>query len=396
PAPLSWSVPGVLADLFQPIVPTTNAGYLVGKTWKVFEKLSTLYIKGDLNHALTDDVTLRGNIGLQLVHTDQSSSSTFFNEATNSPSPISDGKTFNDVLPAANFVFQLPAQQAVRLGVAKEVARARMDQLAASYDFSISNSTGIPSANVGNPRLDPWRADAVDISYEKYFANKGYVSVAGFYKNLKTYIYNLTVDGYDFSQYTSQVPQATFPVPIQPDGFLTLPLNGKGGRLDGVELTVSAPGDLLTDYLSGFGATASVSQTDSSVRIQGAIAGGNSTDITLPGLSKTVWSAMLYYEKYGFSARIATRYRSNYIGEITDYSGSRALEYVRHEQITDFQTGYEFQRGPVKGLSILFQINNLTNAPFIDYVQTPQRVRDYETFGRDFFFGFNYKFSSDR
>jgi iron complex outermembrane recepter protein len=46
-------------------------------------------------------------------------------------------------------------------------------------------------------------------------------------------------------------------------------------------------------------------------------------------------------------------------------------------------------------LSVLFQINNLTNAPFIDFVQSPQRVRDYETFGRDFFFGFNYKLSAE-
>jgi iron complex outermembrane receptor protein len=111
----------------------------------------------------------------------------------------------------------------------------------------------------------------------------------------------------------------------------------------------------------------------------------------LPGLSKTVWSAAGYYERYGFSARVATRYRSNYIGEIDDFAGDRALEYVRHEQITDFQTGYEFQEGPVKGLSILFQVNNLTNTPFIDYSGSPSRVRDYETFGRDFFFGFNYR-----
>jgi TonB-dependent receptor len=396
PSPLSWSVPGVLGALFQPIVPTTDAGFLVGKTWKVFEKVSTLYVKGDLNHPLSDSVTLRGNIGAQLVHTDQSSSSTFFNEATNTPSPISDGKTYNDVLPAANIVLLLPDQQSLRLGVAKEIARARMDQLAASFDFNIAQTTGIPSATVGNPKLDPWRADAVDISYEKYFATKGYVSLAAFYKNLKTYIYDQTVDGYDFSKYTAQVPPSYATVPIQNAGFLTIPLNGKGGRLDGAELTVSAPGDLLTPYLSGFGATASVSETDSSIQVAGTVAGTSSSTITLPGLSKTVWSAMLYYEKFGFSARIATRYRSNYVGEITDFAGDRALEYVRHEQITDFQTGYEFQSGPVKGLSVLFQINNLTNAPFIDFVQTPERVRDYETFGRDFFFGFNYKFSSDR
>jgi iron complex outermembrane recepter protein len=135
----------------------------------------------------------------------------------------------------------------------------------------------------------------------------------------------------------------------------------------------------------------SVSQTDSSIRVQGAVAGATSDNITLPGLSKTVWNATVYFEKYGFSARVATRYRSNYIGEITDFSGSRALEYVRHEQITDLQTSYEFQSAPLQGLSVLLQVNNLTNTPYIDYAQDTRRIRDYETFGRDFFFGLNYK-----
>jgi iron complex outermembrane receptor protein len=391
PASLAWNVPGVLAQLFQPVQPTTDAGFLVGKTWKVFEKLTTVYLKGDLDQQLTDDIKLRGNIGVQVVHTDQSSSSNFFNEATNAPGPISDGKTFNDVLPAANLVFELPDQQTLRFGASKEVARARMDQLAASFDFSIGTNTGIPAATVGNPKLDPWRATALDLSYEKYFAKKAYVSASVFYKDLKTYIYQQTIDGVDYSQFTNAVPPGYSTIPIQTNGFETIPLNGKGGRLDGVELSASAPGELLTDWLTGFGAMLSVSQTDSSIRVQGAVAGATSDNITLPGLSKTVWNATVYFEKYGFSARVATRYRSNYIGEITDFSGSRALEYVRHEQITDLQTSYEFQTAPLQGLSVLLQVNNLTNTPYIDYAQDTRRIRDYETFGRDFFFGLNYK-----
>ncbi|MDB6160097.1 MAG: TonB-dependent receptor [Gammaproteobacteria bacterium] len=390
PGSLAWSVPGVLAQFFQPVMPTTDAGYLVGKTWKVFEKLTTVYVKGDLDQQLTDSIKLRGNIGVQVVHTDQSSSSRLFNDATQTATPLSDGKTFNDVLPAANLVLELPAEQALRFGVAKEVARARMDELAASSEFSIG-TTGIPASTVGNPKLDPWRATAVDLSYEKYFAKKAYVSASLFYKDLKTYIYKQTIDGVDYTQIVNGIPPGTYTYPILPAGFKTIPLNGKGGRVDGIELTASAPGELLTDWLAGFGAILSVSQTDSSIRVQGAAAGANSDNITLPGLSKTVWNATVYFEKYGFSARVATRYRSNYIGEITDFSGSRALEYIRHEQITDLQTSYEFQHAPLQGLSILFQVNNLTNTPFIDYAQDTRRIRDYETFGRDFFFGLNYK-----
>jgi iron complex outermembrane recepter protein len=281
----------------------------------------------------------------------------------------------------------------LRFSAAREVARPRMDQLNAGHDFNVAQSTGIPSDTVGNPRLDPWRADALDLSYEKYFENKAYLAAAVFYKKLKTYIYNQTVDA-NFAQYVNGLPPpATGQHAYVDQGMMTIPLNGQGGRLDGLELTASAPGELLADWLTGFGANASVSLTESSIRIQGQVSGlPASSNITLPGLSKTVASATLYYERYGFAARIASRYRSNYIGEIDDFSGSRALEYVRHELITDFQTSYELQSGPAKGLMLLVQINNLTNTPFIDYSADPTRVRDYETFGRDIFFGANYKF----
>ena len=393
PGSLAWNVPGVLANYFQPIVPTSDAGFLVAKNWEVFEKLTTLFVKGDLNHSLGPDVALRGNIGLQFVHTQQSSSSLFFNEVTHSPSPVSAGKSYNDVLPAANLVFQLPAQELLRLSAAREVARPRMDQMNAGHDFNVAQSTGLPSDIVGNPKLDPWRATALDLSYEKYFATKAYVSVALFYKKLQSYIYDQTIYG-SLASYVSELPPpGSNQHPYVDYGTVTIPLNGQGGRLDGAEFTVSAPGELLSSWLTGFGASASVSETDSSIRITGQVSGlPTASNITLPGLSKTVASATLYYERDGFAVRVASRYRSNYIGEITDFAGDRALEYVRHELITDFQTSYELQQGPAKGLMFLLQINNLTNTPFIDYSAEPTRVRDYETFGRDLFFGANYKF----
>jgi iron complex outermembrane receptor protein len=388
PSSLAWNVPAVLGEFFNPIQPTTLAGYLVGKTWQVYEKVPTLYVRGDLNQPLLANVTLRGNVGVQLVHTEQSSDSKTWG-TNNEAYPFSGGKSFNDVLPAVNLVFDLADQQSVRLSLARELARARMDQLAANNDFSVATTTGIPYDTAGNPRLDPWRADAVDLSYEKYFlANKAYVSFAGFYKNLRSYIYDQT-EAANLSQFEVGLPPAA--VPTLQNGFITYPLNGNGGKLEGLELAISGSFDLLSDALQGFGANASVSQTSSSIKIAGTASGVASADIPLPGLSKTVWSAMLYYERYGFSARIATRYRSNYIGEIDDFAGDRQLEFIRHEQITDFQTSYEFKQGPVKGLMILFQINNLTDTPFIDYSGNPAALRDYEKFGRDMFFGLNYK-----
>jgi iron complex outermembrane receptor protein len=390
PSSLSWNVPAVLHDYFQPIMPSTNASYLVGKTWEVSEKLTTAYFMGKLDHDLSASVNLRGNIGLQVVHTDQSSDS---NAWVTGPVPISGGATYNDVLPSANFVFSFPYSQKLRLGLARELVRPRMDQLDVSYDYSFSTTAPFtPSATGGNPQLSPWRANALDLSYEKYFENKAIISAAVFYKKLSTYIYNITTDNFDFTQQNASASPLNPCCKEQATGLFTSPQNGSGGRVDGIELAFSVPGELFADALTGFGVSGSISQTESSIAIQGdQVAGLATSNIALPGLSKTVWQATVYYERGGFSARLATTYRSNYIGEITDFAGDRALEYVRHEQISAFQTGYDIEEGPMKGFGVVFQIDNLTNTPFIDYAAVESRVRDYETYGRVYFLGAKYK-----
>jgi iron complex outermembrane recepter protein len=402
PSALSWNVPAVLANYFQPIVPSTTANYLVGKSWEVSEKLTTAYIMAKLDHDLSADVNLRGNMGVQVVHTNQSSSSNAF--VSSGPIgvgvvPIRDGATYNDVLPSANLAFGLPSNQKLRVGLARELVRARMDQLDVSYDYSFSTGGSFtPSATGGNAKLAPWRADAVDLSYEKYFENRAILSAAVFYKKLVSYIYDIS-QPYDFTALNAAAspfnscgtPPVLGSCKDLPTGQFNTPQNGTGGRVDGIELAFSVPGELFWDGLEGFGASGSVSETESSIAIPGQVAGTASQKITLPGLSKTVWQATVYYERAGFSARLATTYRSNYVGEITDFAGDRALEYVRHEQISAFQTGYDVQQGPLKGFGVVFQIDNLTNTPFIDYAGVPSRVRDYETYGRVYFLGAKYK-----
>ena len=406
PLVLAWDVPSVMAAYYKPIVygdPSTLS-YLIGKWWTVREKLTTGYIRGDLNHPLTPDVTLKGNVGVQVVNTDQSSSSFFHDSTSNAVLPFSDGKKYTDVLPEINLVFDLPEQQAVRLGLAKEVARPRMDQLKASSENGASFNGGVlqPGGSAGNPRLDPWRADAADLSYEKYFSNRAYVSAAAFYKKLKSYIFNETDPNHDFTAFMATVP-ASFDCPTYPTtpcprtnfGPLSGPVNGQGGRLEGVELTASLPGDMFSDVVRHFGTILSLSQTDSNISIKDAggtnvISGNNLGTIPLPGLSKTVWSATLYYENQGFSARIATRYRSKYIGEVVNFANDRAFKFVKADEISDFQTSYEFD-GRLKGLQLLFQINNMFNSPYIAYQRNESQLIDYQLYGRQYLFGFNYR-----
>ncbi len=389
PSALSWNVPAALNKFYDPFRPSSTAfAYLIQKTWRVDEKIATYYAQGNLDRRF-GAVHLRGNLGVQVKDVDQSSTSNYFDNAAAAGRQVKvnqDGKTYANVLPSANLAFDFAGQATFRVAAAKQVARPRLDQLKSAFEFSIDATSRLPSANGGNPRLDPWKATAYDISLEKYFAkNKGYVAVAGFYKKLDTYIFDQVFPNYDFSRYT-----VGSPVPALTNfGKYTQPLNGNGGSLKGLELTASVPFSLLTPVLEGFGAVASVSKNSSSITVDNTNLG---SAIALPGLSKTVTNFTVYYERSGFSARVSQRHRSDFIGEISGFGSDRELRYVASESIVDAQLGYEFKTGKLKGLGLVLQVYNLTDQEYKTYQETKERLVEYQKYGKTYLLGANYKF----
>jgi TonB-dependent receptor len=392
----SWNVPQAVAR-YMTFQPNENASYLISKAWSLSEKITTAFAMADID-TTWGAIPVRGNVGVQIQNVDQSSASRVFNSA-NPPGqeiqPVGAGKTYTDVLPSLNLVFSLTEDQILRMALAKQVARPRMDDMRASIDFGVDSSTGKPGGSGGNPKLDPWRADAFDLSYEKYFENDGYLAAAFFYKKLTSYIYTQTRDGYDWSSFVKNyVPGAGQP-PALLTGTFTQPLNGSGGTLKGLELSASLPLKTFTPALDGFGVQASASFTDSGIKIKDpdSATSVGSGPITLPGLSKRVYSLTAYYEKDGFEARIANRRRSDFIGEIGNFSGVRTLRYVVGENVTDAQIGYTFDdKSSLRGLTLLLQATNLTNSPYRTYASTKDRPLEYIEWGRTYLLGATYKF----
>lgn len=373
---------------------------IYNKDWKVQEKLTTAFARADIDTELFG-IPVRGNTGLQIVGTKQSS--TGFNvDRGNCPSDqncpaleVTGGTSYTDILPSLNLNFELGSDQIVRLGVSRVMARANLNEMRASLGLSVStfNENGVQreiyTGDAGNPELKPTRANAFDLAYEKYFGTKAYVGVAGFYKDLRTYVLRQSVP-FDFTPY---ITPSTKKLPSN-IGSLTQPLNGNGGKLQGLELSASLPFGMLWAPLDGFGVQANYSYTDSSVKLLiGGVSvdGISSFDIPLPGLSKNVSNLTLYYEKYGFSARVAARKRSDFIGEVSSFTGDRQFTWVKGDLVTDVQLGYEFQAGMFKGLSLMFQINNVGNEPFIRYANGPADIRENTKYGKTYLFGLNYK-----
>lgn len=367
------------------------------KGWTVSEKVFAAYIMAKIDADLGSS-KLTGNIGLQYQNTNQNSTGT---ATSGSPvvlaAPVTGGDKFGNWLPSLNLSLRTQTDWVFRLGAARQLARPRMNDMRVSSNYSFSAAQAVAgvtpfSTEGGNARLRPWIADALDLSVEKYFGGGGYVALAGYYKQLKTYIYTAVVP-YDFTG---------FPVPINPAtgqpfvltaaqriGPATVPQNGTGGSLYGAEFSFQLPFRSLSANLDGFGLTGSASYTKSEIASNGP--GSNPDD--LPGYSRWVGSLTGYFEKNGFSARTSVRYRSSFLGELSGFGGDLTRRRANAETIVDAQIGYEFQESsPLRGVTLLVQGTNLTDAPFRTFNPGfDNQVIDYQTYGRRFLFGVSYK-----
>jgi TonB-dependent receptor len=407
---LSWDVPSIMgmytASLKDPWLAQTNK-------FNVNEKVKTAFLRLNIGAEL-GPVPVRGNLGVQYVRSEQASDGFAWNDGPGTPDggavvPLHGGATYSDVLPSLNLAFNLKEDLLLRFALGKTMARPRMDDMRAGADQPtlseiISNpGFGTWSANGGgNPELKPWRAKSVDLSLEKYFEKRSYIQVAGFLKKLDSFIYERTTRR-DFSGTPNYNPLLTPGCELsQPDcdpniGTFTTQNNGTGGKVYGLELSVTLDGGLFTDALEGFGVQLSGSKTYNKLPKD-----EDDNPINLDGFSDNVHSFAAYFERGGFSARISQNYRSAF----TATTRSVLLGTLRSTQIdaqtsVDAQLGYSFESGTLAGLTLLLQGNNLGNDRSITR-QSPETVGSAgsstgllpsvdENFGRVLLFGASYK-----
>lgn len=370
--------------------------------WTVKEKVYTGYMRADLK-SMVGSMELTGNVGVQVVFTDQSSN------GFNSPggvgsvkTPVTDGDNYSHVLPSLSLNLALNDQMKLRFGAARTLARPRMDQLNASQNASISNSPLLPlntifSGSGGNPRLRPYLSDGVDLSYEWYFGGEGYLSLASYYKKLNDFVNpnaSVTRDfGYLVSSLNAAQQAAFLATGSNTTGFVSGPDNTAKGHIYGFEASLALPLRSVVPALEGFGFQTSVSYTSSELTITDRQT-GNTFTATVPGLSKWVVNSTVYFEKSGFEARVSHRYRSSYLAEFIGISASRDFRQTFPESIFDAQIGYRFgENSSLNGLSLTVQALNLTDEPFINYAdQDKSHVIDYERYGRTYLLGVSYRF----
>jgi iron complex outermembrane recepter protein len=367
-------------------------GKRLAYNWTVDEKLTTLFAK--LGIGFDALIPWHGNLGAQLIHTNQSSNGVYTDSNGNQTQNISLSTSYNNVLPTLMLIGDISPTTKVRWGVSRSQSRPELSDLSAGISASVSptqlangQTQLLWSGSGGNPLLKPWISTDYDLDFEKYFTKSSYLAIALFDKQIGTAIRS-GVTTYNFTGFVDPSGK----VAASPIGSVTAPVDVSGGYVRGVELSGQLSLGDIQSALSGFGFLGSLAYSQSDLpglNVDGTV----NPDITFDGLSRLVVNATAFYENNGWQLRISERYRSGYSAFRLN-AFKFVLDEIRPESLTDAQIGYTFQDGAFKNLEILLQGENLTNRPYVvsqqPYSQTV--LSQYHTFGRQILIGASYKF----
>lgn len=255
--------------------------------------------------------------------------------------PTTSGRDHEHWLPSFNLRLGVAEDQYLRFAISRAMARPDMGLYKSfigigASDPSCLNTTYTPacapgqvdpldaqvpisytptySADIGNPALAPTTADQVDLTYEWYFSDVGFFSVALFYKQF-----------YDYIQQTSFTQEFTNNG-VTRTVELTAPINGDGASLQGIEVAFQTFFDFLPDPWSNFGVQANVTYVEnegvsnpnlSNTGVGGGTGGESSfvtfTGFPLEGMSDWAYNIVGMYESERFTARLAYNWRSEFL-----------------------------------------------------------------------------------
>jgi TonB-dependent receptor len=254
----------------------------------------------------------------------------------------------------------------LRAALSRAINRPNFPQLAPRVLETTEGNT--VRVEFGAPGLDPTMSNNVDAGLEYYIRPLGLIAVNGFYKDLTDYRYTVNSTG------TYQGLPAIF----------SRPVNAREGKLYGVEVNWQQQLSFLPGLLGGFGVFANYTYTRGDAQFDVAYAGRSR--FALPGQSKHMWNASVFYERGPVNLRVAYTKRSDYLDEINADNPALDLYWEGRGQL-DVTGSVQL----MKGINLFAEGKNLTNTAGVRYFGTRYRTYEYEKFGYTIFGGVRVK-----
>lgn len=365
-----WQVDRNVAEdfLFNNLATGPGRVLYPAQSFSIEEKIYGGYVMGEL-----EGNGWRGNVGVRVVRTEQTSNGNVSSPLGQIPNPfgpydpISVEHTYTDVLPSFNLAYDMTDDILLRFAVGRVMTRPNYNDIAPRASLNPGALTGTG----GNPELDPFRANQADLSIEWYPAPGTIFGAALFYKDVKSFItdrpqqqfFNLE-SAVSPNLACTQVGPTLFSCPF----LINQRSNGGGGRIQGYEISAVKP------IGGGFGVQANYTFVDAEA----------DDGSPMPGSSKDQFNMAAYFENQRVSARLAYTYRSDFFIKF-DRS-------TRLDQEALGQLDASVVVNVLDSVALTFDAINLTDEEIEQFADDPTRPRAIYDNGRVYYAGVRVKF----
>ncbi|WP_084583221.1 TonB-dependent receptor [Sphingomonas azotifigens] len=280
--------------------------------------------------------------------------------------PLNFNGHYTDILPSVNARLNLTDTLIFRAAASRVISRPTLTDLSPAQ--SITSNPGNERISRGNPNLAPFRASQAEAGLEWYYNADSLLSATFFYKQIDSFITR--------GVSPLQVDQVTF--------ILDQPINGKGATVKGLEFSYRTLFKFLPRPLDGFGTQLSYTFTDSDADYtNGAKA---SAHYSLAGLSKHSYTAVGFYEKGPFQARLSYTWRDRYLVAPQTQTG-----------VPEFADNYDqldagVQISLTHNIIVTADATNLTNSKEFHYANVIENTQEYRMIGRRYSAGIRVRF----
>jgi TonB-dependent receptor len=321
-------------------------------------------------------VPIDGVLGARIVNTDSALSA--FQTLNGVTAPIDRKQNYVDVLPSLSLRIRPLDNLQLRFVAGKSITRPEFADLNPSVGLFRAGQTTLGTGVGGNGDLQRIKSDNYDITAEWYFSRTGSLTAAAFRRDLDGYVVRFAND--------EVFPDlAGNPVVYS----VNRPRNTDRSKLQGAEVAYQQFFDFLPGPLSGFGAQANFTYSDSTYTAPGDLG-----RLRLPQVSKYAYNLVAIYEKYGLSARLAYNWRSKFTDSYIDFAGGPAND--NRDSITvsslaflDFSASYAV----TDNLTVTVDATNLLDETYQDqFGNDGVTPRDTRMFDRTFGAGIRFKF----
>ncbi|WP_219292682.1 TonB-dependent receptor [Arthrospiribacter ruber] len=260
-----------------------------------------------------------------------------------------------NMFPMMNVRYEINKMTNLRFAYTETIVRP---DFAALVPFRLINQDN-EIITTGNPDLNPSNAQNIDVAFESYFQSVGFVSIGGFYKRFRNFIFNEVT--------MIQDPGSVY------DGFMQVtPQNGDGASIVGVEIAWQQKLSFLPGILKDFGVYSNYTYAVSEANVSEP----EFRTVTLPLQPKHIFNAALQFDKGGFSAQLSYNWRDTWLHEVGASTNLPSIEQNQEIFMDRFFQGFsqlDFNASQkiTGNWNAFINLNNLTNSSHIHYFGRP-------------------------